>query len=58
MIAFRYSGAYPDMVQVGNEISKGLLWSDGKLPDNRDQFTELVQAGINGVKASCSAGAL
>jgi arabinogalactan endo-1,4-beta-galactosidase len=53
MIAFREAGAYPDMVQIGNEISNGMLWPDGKLPDNWDQFTELVQAGINGVYASC-----
>ena len=53
MIEFRKAGAYPDMVQVGNEISHGMLWPDGKLPDNWDQFAELVQAGINGVHASC-----
>lgn len=53
MIAFREAGAYPDMVQVGNEISNGMLWPDGKLPDQWDQFAELVQAGINGVYASC-----
>jgi arabinogalactan endo-1,4-beta-galactosidase len=53
MIAFREAGVFPDMVQVGNEISNGMLWPDGKLPGNWDQFAELVQAGINGVHASC-----
>lgn len=53
MIAFRDSGAYPDMVQVGNEISNGMLWPDGKLPENWDNLAQLVQAGINGVHASC-----
>jgi arabinogalactan endo-1,4-beta-galactosidase len=53
MIVFRDSGAYPDMVQIGNEISNGMLWPDGKLPGNWDNFAELVQAGINGVYASC-----
>jgi len=53
MIAFREAGVFPDMVQVGNEISNGMLWPDGKLPENWDQFAELVQAGINGVYASC-----
>lgn len=53
MIAFREAGVYPDMVQIGNEISNGMLWPDGKLPENWDQFAELVQAGINGVYASC-----
>jgi arabinogalactan endo-1,4-beta-galactosidase len=53
MIALREAGVFPDMVQVGNEISNGMLWPDGKLPENWDQFAELVQAGINGVNASC-----
>jgi len=53
MIAFREAGVFPDMVQIGNEISNGMLWPDGKLPDNWDNFAELVQAGINGVYASC-----
>jgi arabinogalactan endo-1,4-beta-galactosidase len=53
MIAFRDSGVFPDMVQVGNEISNGMLWPDGKLPDNWKNFADLLQAGINGVYASC-----
>lgn len=53
MTAFREAGVFPDMVQIGNEISNGMLWPDGKLPENWDQFAELVQAGINGVYASC-----
>lgn len=53
MIHFQKAGAFPDMVQVGNEINHGMLWPDGKLPDNWDNFAELLQAGINGVIASC-----
>jgi arabinogalactan endo-1,4-beta-galactosidase len=53
MIAFREAGAYPDMVQIGNEISNGMLWPDGKLPENWDSFAELIQSGIKGVYASC-----
>lgn len=49
--AFREAGVMPDMVQNGNEITHGMLWPDGKLPDNWDSFAELVQAGINGVDA-------
>lgn len=37
------------MVQVGNEIINGMLWPDGKIPENWKNFAELVQAGINGV---------
>ena len=53
IIAFREAGVLPDMVQVGNEVSNGMMWPDGKLPDNWDQFAELQQAGINGVFAGC-----
>ncbi|WP_345276904.1 glycoside hydrolase family 53 protein [Litoribaculum gwangyangense] len=53
MVAFKDEGVFPDMVQVGNEISNGMLWPIGKLPDNWDNFASLLQAGINGVKASC-----
>ncbi len=53
--AFSAAGVMPDMVQVGNEISQGMLWPDGKLPDNWDHFAELVQAGINGVSAGSGA---
>lgn len=51
IIAFREAGVMPDMVQNGNEITNGMLWPHGKLPENKDNFAELVQAGINGVDA-------
>jgi arabinogalactan endo-1,4-beta-galactosidase len=47
--AFRDANAMPDMVQVGNEITPGMLWPDGKLPDHWDHFADLVKAGIRGV---------
>ena len=49
--AFAHKGLMPEMVQVGNEITNGMLWPDGKLPDNWDNFTDLVNAGIKGVEA-------
>jgi arabinogalactan endo-1,4-beta-galactosidase len=48
---FREAGALPDMVQIGNEITPGMLWPDGKLPANWDNFAELLKAGIRGVDA-------
>lgn len=48
--AFREAGVLPDMVQVGNEITPGMLWPDGRLPGNWDQFAELLQAGVRGVR--------
>jgi arabinogalactan endo-1,4-beta-galactosidase len=48
---FAQKGVMPEMVQVGNEITAGILWPDGKLPDNWDNFTDLLKAGISGVDA-------
>jgi len=48
---FAREGVMPEMVQVGNEITNGMLWPDGKLPDNWDNFADLLKAGIQGVEA-------
>ncbi len=47
---FASQGMMPDMVQVGNEITSGMLWPDGKLP-NWANFADLLEAGIQGVEA-------
>jgi arabinogalactan endo-1,4-beta-galactosidase len=57
MAAFRDAGVLPDMVQIGNEITNGMLWPDGKLPENWDNFAQLVYAGVNGVDAGRGNGA-
>jgi arabinogalactan endo-1,4-beta-galactosidase len=49
--AFHEAGAAPDMVQIGNEVVNGMLWPDGRLPGNWDNFADLVKAGIAGVDA-------
>ena len=49
--AFRDAGVLPDMVEVGNEITHGMLWPDGKLPGNWKNFTDYLRAGIKGVDA-------
>jgi len=49
--AFREAGVLPDMVQVGNEITHGMLWPDGKLPAHWNNFADYLRAGINGVDA-------
>ncbi|MFY9852470.1 MAG: glycosyl hydrolase 53 family protein [Terracidiphilus sp.] len=49
--AFAQQGTMPQMVQVGNEVTNGMLWPDGKLPDNWDNFADLLKAGIAGVDA-------
>ena len=50
-MAFHDAGVLPDMVQIGNEVINGMLWPDGRLPDNWDNFADLVKAGIAGVEA-------
>jgi arabinogalactan endo-1,4-beta-galactosidase len=49
--AFREAGVMPDMVQIGNEVIGGMLWPDGRLPANWNNFADLVKAGIRGVDA-------
>jgi|SRR5579862_415462 len=54
--AFQMAGVLPDMVQIGNEIIHGMLWPDGKLPENWDNFADLIKAGISGVEAGAGNG--
>ncbi len=42
----------PEMVQIGNEITKGLLWPDGHI-DNPEAMANLLKAGIKGVREEC-----
>jgi arabinogalactan endo-1,4-beta-galactosidase len=49
--AFRDAGVLPDMVQIGNEITNGMMWPDGRLPQGWDNFAALIKAGIAGVEA-------
>ena len=41
------------MVQVGNEVTAGMLWPDGKLPAHWDNFADYLRAGIKGVDVGC-----
>jgi len=54
--AFAREGVLPEMVQVGNEITHGMLWPDAKLPDNWDNLADLLKAGVKGVDAGRGAG--
>jgi arabinogalactan endo-1,4-beta-galactosidase len=56
IVAFRLAGVLPDMVQLGNEVIGGMLWPDGKLPENWDNFADLVKAGIRGIDAATGDG--
>jgi arabinogalactan endo-1,4-beta-galactosidase len=55
LLALRAQGTSPDMVQVGNEISHGMLWPDAntQLPDSLaryDTLAKLAQAGSAAVR--------
>ena len=57
---FASAGIVPDMVQVGNEISSGILHNDGKVGDGNEDFSnlaELLESAIAGVRASSAANA-
>jgi len=51
-------GTLPEMVQIGNEITSGMLWDDGKVGGANDanwpRFAALLNAGIAGVQDSLS----
>ena len=49
LTAFAERGLTPAIVQVGNEISAGLLWPDGRW-DDFDKLAALLRAGIRGVR--------
>lgn len=48
--AMKEEGVLPDLVQVGNELSNGLLWPLGQVPAY-DNIARFVSAGIRGVRA-------
>lgn len=55
--SFGRAGMIPDLVQIGNEVSAGMLWPDGKLPEQWDNFAELLKAGLQGVRDGCGTNA-
>jgi arabinogalactan endo-1,4-beta-galactosidase len=56
--ACQRNGTPPDMVQIGNEISPGFLWPDGKLygdapgspEEGWERFARLLRAGVAAVR--------
>ena len=59
--AFRAAGAMPDYVQVGNEITSGLLWPDGRVggayetPTQWAQLGQLLKAAVQGIQEASGA---
>lgn len=60
--AFKSQNALPDIVQIGNEITCGILWNDGRVCDDFDtpqqwqQLAELLNKAIAGVNDNLEAG--
>ena len=55
MNAFYSGGVVPDMVQIGNETSSGILWGDGLVGGTNtsfNQLSELMYYAIEGVRDS------
>jgi Arabinogalactan endo-1,4-beta-galactosidase len=49
-------GTPPDMVQIGNEITNGMVWNDGRVDGEWDtdeqwrKLADLIEAGVRGVE--------
>ena len=50
LIALRETDTFPTLIQVGNELSNGLLWPYGKVP-NYDNIARFINAGIRAVRS-------
>lgn len=49
LCALKQENLIPDIVQIGNEITNGFLWPEGRV-ENTAEMAQLLQAGIKGVK--------
>ena len=57
LLALKRAGISPELIQVGNEITNGLLWPTGKLDptrdDNWDTVTDFLKAGSKACREVC-----
>ena len=56
-MGLKEQGTPPDMVQVGNEITNGMLWDDGKNDQSFDNLAALIKEGYRAIK-DCSTATL
>lgn len=56
ILAMDAAGVRPDMVQVGNEVTPGMIWPEGRIykesGEDFKSFCTLLNAGIDGVKSA------
>ena len=50
LISLKEQNAFPSMIQVGNELTNGLLWPYGKVPQY-DNIARFLNAGIRAVRS-------
>lgn len=50
LVELQTNGIFPTMIQVGNELSNGLLWPFGRVPDY-DNIARFLNAGIRAVRS-------
>lgn len=57
LLQLKEQGTLPDMVQVGNEITNGMIWEQGRVggewntKEQWQKLASLIEAGIRGVRA-------
>jgi len=51
LTALKRQGTTLDMVQIGNEVSSGMLFPDGRAKDHPDNFADLLKSGIAAARA-------
>ncbi|MGD0517061.1 MAG: glycosyl hydrolase 53 family protein [Thermoguttaceae bacterium] len=56
LTAFNNNNVTPDMVQVGNEITNGMLWPTGSNSSSWTKFGQLVNSAIQGVRDAQGSG--
>lgn len=49
MLTLKQKNLLPEMVQIGNELSNGMLWPNGKVP-HYEAITQFINAGIRAVR--------
>ena len=55
--SLKKQGTPPDMVQIGNEVTNGMLWPDGENDQNFDNLAALLKEGYRATK-DCSPSTL
>lgn len=62
VVALKRQGTLPDMVQIGNEITNGMIWEQGRVDGEWnteaqwEKLAKLVQAGVQGLRETLAEG--